>query len=140
MDASLVVQNERQDAFTLVEVVVALTAGVFGILAVCGLLLITSQQRSVDEQRFLVLQSARNLVADIRSTDPAAIVDQFNGISFPVPTISGNYANNNTLQTDLLPAVGLPSILEVTVTGRWNSGGREEVVQLYTEVFSATGF
>ena len=124
-----------ESGFTIVEVLIAMSVLIVGLVALSGLLVTTSHSRQQVSQRHLVLERGQNIIEEIRAADPADLLTMYDSKTFDMFGVDGNNPDGSVIQVDVVAPD--PSFLQVTVTGNWLLGQRSESLQLYTEIYDA---
>ena len=117
--------------FTMVETLIALTLLTIGLVSLGVLVVSSTRQTELEDDRQRVLESARNLLEQVKASDPQLIVQTFDGQQYAVPDVDGDVAVSIDA-TD-------PALLGVTVTADWNSGGSGMSLVLETQIYNSKG-
>ena len=117
--------------FTMVETLIALTLLTIGLVSLGVLVVSSTRQTELEDDRQRVLESARNLLEQVKASDPQLIVQTFDGQQYEVPDVDGDVAVSIDA-TD-------PALLGVTVTADWNSGGSGMSLVLETQIYNSKG-
>ena len=133
----LVVQRQpgfrrtRGQGFSLLEALVAMTLLTIGLVSLAALVVSTSRQTELEEDRQRVLEAAQNLLEQVKATEPMVIEATYNAQQFPVPGVAGTVAVDIDA-TD-------PAILGVTVTAIWDTRDITHNLVLQTEIYNSKG-
>ena len=130
-------KNPASGGFTIVELLIAMTLAVVGLVALSGVLVTTSQAREAAAQRYLVLEATENIMEEIRAADPATILAGYNTKTFDMAGIDGTNTDGTVIKVDIVAAD--PNYLQVTVIGSWQIGSSTHSLQLYTEIMDPEG-
>lgn len=117
--------------FTMVETLIAITLLTVGLVSLGVLVVSTTRQTKLEDDRQRVLESARNLLEQVKASDPQLIVQTFDGQEYAVPDVDGDVA----ISIDATD----PALLGVTVTADWNSGGSGMSLVLETQIYNSKG-
>lgn len=117
--------------FTVIETLIALTLLTVGLVSLGVLVVSSARQTELEDDRQRVLESARNLLEQVKASDPQLIVQTFDEQQYPVPGVDGDVAVSIDA-TD-------PALLGVTVTADWNSGGSGMSLVLETQIYNSKG-
>ncbi len=117
--------------FTMVETLIAITLLTIGLVSIGVLVVSSTRQTELEDDRQRVLESARNLLEQVKASDPQLIVQTFDGQQYEVPDVDGDVAVSIDA-TD-------PALLGVTVTADWNSAGSGMSLVLETQIYNSKG-
>ena len=117
--------------FTMVETLIAITLLTIGLVSIGVLVVSSTRQTELEDDRQRVLESARNLLEQVKASDPQLIVQTFDEQQYAVPGVDGDVAVSIDA-TD-------PALLGVTVTAGWNSGGSGMSLVLETQIYNSKG-
>ena len=137
MANNLKLLRNRHRGYTLVEVMVAITLLVVGIMALAAIIVPLSRQREQVEAKFLVLERARSLLEEISGIAPENIASTYNGKTYIVSHVSGANADGTAIAVSVDSTN--PKLVLVTVTGAWTLGGHTETLSLQTASYSPQG-
>ncbi len=117
--------------FTMVETLIAITLLTIGLVSIGVLVVSSTRQTELEDDRQRVLESARNLLEQVKASDPQLIVQTFDEQQYSVPGVDGDV----TVSIDATD----PALLGVTVTAGWNSGGSGMSLVLETQIYNSKG-
>lgn len=117
---------------TLVEVTVSIFILTTGLLALAGVLSVTSQQDSRSAQRVQVLNRAQTVIEGIKETDPATVAGLYHGQSYTVAGVNGG-DGVITVEVD----DSNPELISVTLTATWTELGQPESLSFGTMLYGS---
>ena len=117
--------------FTVIETLIAITLLTIGLVSLAVLVVSSTRATEFEDDRQKVLESAQNLLEQVKASDPQLIVQTYDGQQYPVPGVDGDVA----ISIDATD----PALLGVTVTAGWNSGGNDMSLVLETQIYNANG-
>jgi Tfp pilus assembly protein PilV len=123
--------------FTLIELVIALSLMVLGLVSLAGVFVPLSRQGDQAEADTAVLHRARSLLEEIHATAPDLVASTYDGDAHTVPGVQGNGPGGTALTVDVDSTN--PKLLIVTVTGDWTAGGTAQSLVLGTRIYNPNG-
>ena len=128
---------QRNRGLTLIEISVATSVLVVGLISLGGVMVSLSHQRDQVEVKHLVLGRAKSLLEEIKGTAPESIVLTYDGKTYSVNGVAGASLDGTALTVSVDSTN--PMLIAVSIRGAWMVGGASEDLELYTEIFSPTG-
>jgi Tfp pilus assembly protein PilV len=127
----------RGEGFTLVEVVGGIAFLSIGLLALAGTLISTAHQREQSVSRSLVMAGAQALLEEIKCTPNLRdLALKYDKAKFKVKGVEGAISGNVlTVSVD----VTNPNLVTIRLNGSWHVQGREETLELMSQIYSYNG-
>ena len=119
----------RGQGFSLLEALVAMTLLTIGLVSLAALVVSTSRQTELEEDRQRALEAAQNLVEQVKATDPLVIEATYDAQTYRVPGVAGTVA----VEIDATN----PAILAVTVTAVWDTRDITHNLVLETRIYNS---
>ena len=149
---------ETLRGLTLVEVTIAMMLTSVGIVSLAGVLLSVQRQHEQASARSQVLQSAANILEEIKGSPLQTVYTNYHGRSYEVAGVSGTGQGGLAIDVAGVPATGQipatgqggsvisvsvdptnPKLLVVTLNASWIVLGNTETLELQTEIYSLKG-
>lgn len=123
-------KSDREEGFTILEIMLALTITIVSASALCGSLLTMGQQREENSTRLAVFSRVKSVMEEIIGANPESVYSTYHGKveKMQIGVVSG-YDAEITITVDDTD----PFLMPVTVTGTWDG---DQTVFLITEIFS----
>lgn len=123
--------RERGEGFTLVETLIAITLLTVGLVSLAALVVSSSRQTELEDDRQRVLEAAQNLLEEVKASEPLLVIQTYDGQRYPVADVDGEL----TVDVDAADM----SLLGVTVTATWDSAGNSQTLVLETQIYNSKG-
>jgi Tfp pilus assembly protein PilV len=137
-------KDRRQAGFTLLEVVMAVSVLVLGIIALGGVMVVSSRHREAIASKSQVLEETQSLFELIKSSDPSTLEAAYDGKTF---TVKSPYAGGAGSEAKTAGQVTITTNVDttnarlpvVTLRAEWLVGAHTESLDMRTEVYNASG-